>query len=146
MRQFNYFANGGPYPGTCLSCGNNKELFDLGKDQQTGGSYLLCNKCVSEISSFTGHILREPAMKEHDHLKSHVSELEAQLKRVPNLVEGLIDGVRSSVADFVLAVSSGDDSSGSAPVSDDSENRRKPGRPRKTENSDNEAPSEPASE
>lgn len=146
MRQFNYFANGGPYPGTCLSCGNNKELFDMGKDQQTGGSYLVCNKCVSEIASFTGHILREPAMKEHDHLKSHVNELEAQLKRVPDLVEGLINGVRSSVADFVLAVSSSSDDSGDISVQDGSEGPRKPGRPRKTKDSDDEAPSEPISE
>ena len=146
MRQFNYFANGGPYPGTCFSCGNNKELFDMGKDQQTGGSHLLCNKCVSEIASFTGHILREPAMKEHDHLKSHITELEAQLKRVPNLVEGLIDGVRSSVADFVLAVSSSSDDGGDIPVQDGAESPRKPSRPRKTKDSDDEAPSEPASE
>lgn len=146
MRQFNYFANGGPYPGTCFSCGNNKELFDMGKDQQTGGSYLLCNKCVSEIASFTGHILREPAMKEYDHLKSHASELEAQLKRVPNLVEGLIDGVRSSVADFVLAVSSSSDNSGDIPVQDGSKDSDKPARPRKAKNSDNETPSESASE
>ena len=146
MRQFNYFANGGPYPGTCFSCGNNKELFDMGKDQQTGGSYLLCNKCVSEIAAFTDHIKRGPAMKEHDHLKSHIAELEKELKRVPDLVEGLIDGVRSSVADFVLAVSSSSNDSGNLPVSDDSKNNRKPSRPRKTENSDDETPSESASE
>ena len=94
------------HPGTCFSCGNNKELFDMGKDQQTGGSYLLCNKCVSEIAAFTDHIPRKPAMREHDHLKAHIKELEEQLNRVPNLVEGLIDGVRNTVADFVLAVSS----------------------------------------
>lgn len=146
MRQFNYFANGGPYPGTCFSCGNNKELFDMGKDQQTGGSYLLCNKCVSEIAAFTDHIPRKPAIEEHDHLKAHIKELEAQVKQVPNLIEGLIDGVRNSVADFVLAVSSSSDDSGSVPVQDGTESPRKPGRPRKTTNSDNEAPSEPASE
>ena len=146
MRQFNYFANGGPYPGTCFSCGNNKELFDMGKDQQTGGSYLLCTRCVSEIAAFTDHIPRKPAIEQHDHLKAHNKELEAQLNQVPNLVEGLINGIRSSVADFVLAVSSSSDNSGSVSVSDGTESPRKPGRPRKTADSNNEASSEPAGE
>lgn len=146
MRQFNYFANGGPFPGTCLSCGNNKDLYDLGKDEVTNASYLLCNRCVADIAIFTGHILREPAMREHDHLRNHIAELEAQVKRVPDLVEGLINGVRSSVADFVLAVSSSSNDGGSVPVQDGTESPRKPGRPRKAADSDNETPSEPASE
>jgi len=142
MRQFNYFANGGPFPGTCLSCGNNKELFDLGKDEVTSASYLLCNRCVSELASFTGHILKEPAMREFDHLKSHIAELEAQVKKAPELVEGLINGIRSTVADFVLAVSSSSDNSRSVSVQDDSGNTSKPARPRKAKNSDDETPSE----
>ena len=137
MRQFNYFANGGPYPGQCLSCGNNKELFDLGKDQQTGSSYLLCTRCVAEVATFTGYILREPAMREADHLKAHIRELEAQVKSVPAQVEGLINGIRSSVADFVLAVSSSSDDNGGVSVQDDSADASKPARPRKTKNSDN---------
>lgn len=146
MRQFNYFANGGPFPGQCLSCGNNKELYDLGKDQQTGSSYLLCTRCVSEIASFTGHILREPAVRELNHLKAHIRELENQVKSVPAQVEGLINGIRSSVADFVLAVSSSSDGDSRVSVQDGSESPRKPARPRKAANSDNETPSEPASE
>lgn len=137
MRQFNYFANGGPFPGTCLSCGNNKELYDLGKDQRDGESYLLCTRCVSEIASFAGYILREPAMKEYDHLRKHNHELEAQLKAVPTLVEGLIDGIRSSVSDFVLAVSSSGDGGSNSPVQDGAKAGRKPSGARKTEDSDN---------
>ena len=137
MRQFNYFANGGPFPGTCLSCGNNKELYDLGKDQQTSSSYLLCTRCVAEIANFTGYILREPAVKEHDHLKAHIRTLETQLAAVPQQVEGLIDGIRSNVANFVLGITdSAKPASGSA-VQDDAEAPRKPSRPRKTEDSDN---------
>jgi hypothetical protein len=146
MRQFNYFANGGPFPGTCLSCGNNKELFDLGKDEVTNASHLLCTRCISEIASFNGYILREPAMKELDHLKAHTRQLEAQVEAVPTLVEGLINGIRSSVADFVLAVSSSGDNGGSVSIQDGTEGHRKPGRPRKAADSDNETPSEPASE
>lgn len=136
MRQFNYFANGGPYPGVCLSCGNNKELYDLGKDVQDGRSYLLCQRCVSEVAGFTGYILREPAMREHDHLKAHIKELEAQLNKVPALVEGLINGVRSSVADFVLAVSSSDDVPSNSAVSNNAKGSRKPAGPREAANSD----------
>lgn len=136
MRQFNYFANGGPFPGTCFSCGNNKELYDMGKDEQTQASYLLCTRCVSEIAAFTGYILREPAVREHDHLKSHIADLEGQLKAVPKKIEGLIDGIRSNVADFVLAVSSSDDVDSNSPVQDDAKPSPKPVRNRKTEDSD----------
>jgi hypothetical protein len=135
MRQFNFFANGGPFPGVCFSCGNNKELYDLGKDQQNGTSYLLCTRCISEIASFTGYISREPAMKEYDHLKQHNTELDAQLKAVPTLVEGLINGIRSSVSDFVLAVSSSSDSGSDSPVQDGAKASRKPSGARKTEDS-----------
>lgn len=137
MRQFNYFANGGPYPGVCLSCGNNKELYDLGKDPVDGRSFLVCTRCVAEIANFTGYILREPAMREHDHLKKHIKDLETKLDKVPNLVEGLINGVRSSVADFVLAVSSSDDIPSNSAVQDDAERGSKPARPRKAADSDN---------
>jgi len=137
MRHFNYFENGGPYPGTCLSCGNNKTLYDLGKDQGTGGSHLLCTNCVSELASFTGHILREPAIKEYDHLKAHSAELEKQLKAIPNLVEGLIDGIRSNVADFVLTVSDSSNRSSSKPVQNDTKASSKPAGPRKAKDSDN---------
>lgn len=137
MRQFNYFANGGPYPGVCLSCGNNKELYDMGKDPVDGRSFLVCTRCVAEIASFTGYILREPAMREHDHLKKHIKDLETKLDKVPNLVEGLINGVRSSVADFVLAVSSSDDVPSNSAVQDDAERSSKPARPRKAADSDN---------
>jgi hypothetical protein len=137
MRQFNFFANGGPFPGSCLSCGNNKELYDLGKDEVTNSSYLLCTRCVSEISSFTGHILREPAVREMDHLKSHVKDLETKLAQVPAQIEGLINGIRNSTADFVLAVSSSSNVPSDSSVSDDAEGSRKPARPRKTADSDN---------
>lgn len=137
MRQFNFFVNGGPFPGSCLSCGNNKMLYDLGKDEVTNASYLLCTRCISEISSFTGHILREPAVRELDHLKSHIAELEAQLANVPAQVEGLINGIRNTTADFVLAVSSVSNVPSDSPVSDDAEGSRKPARPRKAADSYN---------
>lgn len=146
MRQFNFFANGGPFPGTCLSCGNNKELFDIGKDQQTGGSYLLCEKCVGEVASFAGYIQREPTLREFDHLKAHIVSLEQQMKTVPNLVEGLINGIRSSVTDFVLAVSDSGDNDNNLSVQDGTKDDDKPNRTRKTTNSNNKAPIESASE
>jgi hypothetical protein len=75
-------------------------------------------------------------MRESDHLKSHIKELESQLEKMPAQVEGLIDGIRRSTADFVLAVSSSSNVPSDSSVSDDAEGRRKPGRPRKTEDSD----------
>jgi hypothetical protein len=146
MRQFNYFANGGPFPGTCLSCGNNKELYDLGKDEQTNSSHLLCTRCIGELATTTGYTLRSIAMREAEHLKAHNKELESQLKAVPAQIEGLIDGIRNNVANFVLAVSSSDDSNNSKAVQDDPTNGSGAARPRKTENSNNKAPSKSASQ
>lgn len=146
MRQFNYFANGGPYPGTCLSCGNNKELFDLGKAEADGSSYLLCTRCIAEIADFTGYTRKDVAVKEIDHMKAHIKDLEQQLKSVPNKVEELINGIRSSVADFVLTVSDSGDGVSVVPVQDDSEGNGKPDNSGKAKNSNNKAPSKSASQ
>ena len=146
MRQFNYFANGGPYPGTCLSCGNNKELFDLGKAEADGSSHLLCTRCIAELAEHTGYTRKDVAVKEIDHMKAHIKDLEQQLKAVPNNVEELINGIRSSVADFVLTVSDGSDGVSVVPVQNDSESNGKPSTSGKTKNSNNKAPSKSASQ
>lgn len=107
-RHFIYFENGGPFPGVCQSCGNNKTLYDLGGQALAGGSNLLCKKCVIEIATFIGYVEEEPLREQMYNLEADIEAHERELARVPDLVDGLINGIRSSVTDFVFAVSYSD--------------------------------------
>lgn len=106
MRHFNFYENGGPFPSTCVSCGNNKELFDLGRPLPfNGGSALLCITCSKEIAEFIGYTDPTPLEEELEELTALNVSRETAINRIPNLVEGLIDGIRGKLTDFVFAVS-----------------------------------------
>jgi hypothetical protein len=117
MRHFNYFENGGPAPSSCISCGAIKELFEVGQ-LAYGGMAQLCLKCVKELAVFVGYAEKAPLELEIDLLKNDVEAHEIELARVPDKVEGLINGIRSNVTDFIFAVSYGVDADKSAPVQD----------------------------
>jgi hypothetical protein len=120
MRHFNYFENGGPAPSTCISCGAVKELFEIGQ-LLSGGMAQLCKKCVHELAVFNGYALEAPLQEQIGLLENDVEAHEIELARVPDKVEELINGIRSSVTDFIFAVSYGVDADKSAPVQDAAE-------------------------
>lgn len=120
MRHFNYFENGGPAPSQCISCGAVKELFEVGQ-LLTGGMAQICLRCSQELATFIGYVEQAPLQLEIDLLKNDVEAHEIELARVPDKVEGLINGIRSSVTDFIFAVSYGVDANKPAPVQDDSD-------------------------
>ena len=119
MRHFNYFQNGGPAPSQCISCGAVKELFEVGQ-LLTGGMAQICLRCSQELATFIGYVEAAPMQLEIDLLKNDIEAHEMELARVPEKVEGLINGIRSSVTDFIFAVSYGIDADKPAPVQDDS--------------------------
>lgn len=122
MRHFHYYENGGPAPSLCMSCGGNKQLFDLGRPIPiTNGMAQLCLTCVKEIALFIGFADRAPLDAEIDRLKSEIVSRETELATIPNHVEDLINGVRSSLTDFIFAVSYSDNADQPAPVQDNSD-------------------------
>lgn len=118
MRHFNYFENGGPAPSSCISCGAVKELFEIGQLFQ-GGMAQICKKCVHELSVFNDYAPKAPYEGALAEAAGRITGLESDLNKVPNLVDGLINGIRSSVTDFIFAVSYSDDANKPAPVQDD---------------------------
>lgn len=104
-QNFIYYPNGGPYPGTCAMCGQPKDFWDINIEHRTGGSTLLCTGCISELANAIGFAPAAPMATKVEELETKISELEQQLKKIPTEIEGLIDGIRSRVTDFVLAVS-----------------------------------------
>ena len=121
MRHFNYYENGGPFPSACVSCGANKKLFGLTRELLSGGEAQICETCTKELALFIGWADREPLDVEIDILKMDVEAHERELAKVPDHVEELINGIRSSVTDFVFAVSYSDGDDKSEPVQDDAE-------------------------
>ncbi len=116
MTHYNFFPQGAPYPGICVACRSNKDLFDLGADLLSGGNAMLCLQCVNNLAEFTGQAPKQPFLDEIAQLKKEIVSRETELAKVPDLVEGLINGIRSSVTDFVFAVSYGDSVSSEEPV------------------------------
>ena len=119
MRHFNYFENGGPAPSSCLSCGAPKKLFDLGREiPVAGGMAQICFTCVVELAAVAGYAEKVPLDAQLASAKADIARLEQELSKVPNLVDGLINGIRTSVTDFVFAVSYSDDIDKSESVQD----------------------------
>ena len=114
MRHFIYFENGGPFPGTCISCGATKELYDVGGTRFDGGNNLLCKRCIGELAVFTGYVPEAPLAELIELKEEEIGLLNDQLNRIPGEVEELINGIRSRVTDFVFAVSYSDSASDSS--------------------------------
>lgn len=106
MRHFIYFENGGPFPGTCLSCGTTTELYHLDRDLLSGGVALLCKRCAVELAEFMGYAPIADTKRTIQELEETVESLQIKLNNIPNEVETLIDSIRNSVASFVLSISS----------------------------------------
>jgi hypothetical protein len=79
----------------------------------------LCLTCISELAEFTGFAPSAPMVAEIASLKSDIVSRETELAKVPTKVEDLINGIRSSVTDFIFAVSYSDDTDKHTNVSND---------------------------
>lgn len=147
MRHFNYFENGGPAPSACLSCGNNKQLFDLGRELPiTGGMAQVCLTCAKELAAAVGYAPEAPLQDEISTLKAELVSRETELAKIPNHIEELINGVRSSVTDFIFAVSYSDSTDIDSTVSNDDGAKPRSNQGRKVAQRDDSASSELASE
>lgn len=116
MKHYNFFTTSAPYPGVCVGCRSNKDLFDLGADLLSGGNAMLCLQCVNSLAEFTGQAPKQPYLDEIAQLKKDIVSRETELASVPAQVEGLINGIRSSVTDFIFAVSYSGSVSSEEPV------------------------------
>lgn len=146
MRHFNYFENGGPAPSSCLSCGNPKQLFDLGREIPiAGGMAQVCRTCVTELAVAIGYAEKAPLdeiiKKQQDDAKLYIE----QLAEVPNQVDGLINGIRGSVTDFIFAVSYGNNPGKPEVVSDIPVSNSGEHEASKAASGQRKAPSKPAS-
>lgn len=122
MRHFHYYENGGPAPSSCMSCGRNNQLFDLGREiPVAGGMAQLCLTCTKEIALFIGYAEKAPLDAEIAQLKTDIVSRETEIAVIPNHTEELINGIRRSLTDFIFAISYSDHADKSAPVQDDPE-------------------------
>lgn len=134
-RPYVVFPNGAPFPGTCVGCKSNVELHDLGADLLSGGNAMLCRQCVTDLAEFNEWAPEAPLLAEIERLKSELASKEAVIKNIPNNIEGLINGIRNSVSDFVLTISGGSDSGSGVPVQESQLSDSGASKPRKAKSS-----------
>jgi hypothetical protein len=144
-RHFVVFANGGPFPGTCVGCRSNIDLHDLGADLLSGGNAMLCKQCVMDLAVFNGYAPEAPLLAKIAELEQQLVSRETTISNIPNNVEELINGIRSNVTDFILTISSSSDDSSSVPVQRPKGSNAGNGKSGKAKSSDDKARNEPAS-
>jgi hypothetical protein len=89
---------------------------------------MICLQCVNNLAEFTGQAPKQPFLDEIATLKKDIVSRETELAKVPALVEGLINGIRGNVTDFVFAVSYSDSVSSEEPVRDSKPSKPRPDR------------------
>ncbi len=77
---------------------------------------MICLQCVNDLAEFTGQAPKKTYEDRIAVLEADLVSRETEINKVPNLVEDLINGIRSSVTDFVFAVSYSDSPSSEKPV------------------------------
>ena len=144
-RHFNYHENGGPFPGTCVSCGNNKKLFNLARQLPfKAGTALICHDCVRDLAEFIGFVNPVPLEEELEELSSALVSRETELAQIPTKTEEFINGIRNQLNDFIFAISSDNYTDQPEAVRIDEASDVNAGRSGKAANSNNKAPSKPA--
>ncbi len=95
------------YPQQCIVSGypnerNQKQALDLGFDIPEYGRAYVSDLGMAWLSRQFGYVHQDAVdvqlaelAAENDHLKIRVKELEASVARIPETVEGLLDGLKS---------------------------------------------------
>ena len=105
---FRTFPNGAPYPGTCLRCGNNRDLVELGYIAQHEFGAYYCTRCIAELATNRGFVTSESFASEVSSSQSKISELEAQVNAIPNLIKEFSNDISNIVSNFVVSLASVD--------------------------------------
>lgn len=88
---------------------------------------MICAQCVNDLAEFTGQAPKQPLLDEIAKLKAEIVSRETDLAKIPNEVEGLINGIRNSVTDFIFAVSYSGSVSSEEPIQDPEPSSDRPG-------------------
>jgi hypothetical protein len=112
---------------------------------QSGGHALICLRCIDELAAFTGNAPKQPYEDKIATLEAEIVSRETELNKVPSLVEGLIDGIRSTVTDFVFAVSDSSSPSSEKPIQKSEPIQPGHDEVSKTSNRHDKAPKQPVS-
>jgi hypothetical protein len=87
-------------------CGINRDLWQLGFEHYLGGDAMACTVCISELAMNIGYAPEQPLQDIIVSRETEIAELQAQINRIPNHTEGLINAIRTNVSDFVFTISS----------------------------------------
>jgi hypothetical protein len=95
-----------PYTA-CQRCNTVEDVYIVAPvipESDVGG--FLCPNCLGELAVFAGYVSREKHDSIVDELEKTVYDQQAKIDQIPNLMEKVIDGANSLLADFVVSVAS----------------------------------------
>jgi hypothetical protein len=95
-----------PYTA-CQRCNTNEDVYIVAPvipESDVGG--FLCPNCLSELAIFAGYVKGETHNSLVEELEKALADQQAKINEIPNLMEKVIDGANSLLADFVVSVAS----------------------------------------
>ena len=106
MSHFHFHENGGPFPGSCVRCGNNRRLWQLGTIPASNMAALLCDRCLQEIAVFSGFVTGSTYAIQVATSMEKITKQKAQLDATPELLRKFSHDVSSLISDFVTSLAS----------------------------------------
>jgi hypothetical protein len=97
-----------------------------------------------DLAAFIGWTPEAPLLAKIAELEQEIASRENTITKIPDHVEELINGIRSSVTDFILTVSGSSDNSSSVPVQRPKGSNAGNGKSGKAKSSDDKARNESA--
>jgi len=102
---FLFHENGGPFPGSCLRCGNNKKLWQVGTIPSSNMTALVCDKCITELATFAGFVTQKVHNDYVATAEKTTEELKAKVDATPKLMEKFTHDITSTIGNFVTSLS-----------------------------------------
>lgn len=98
---FRFYEAAAPFPGTCLRCGTDKKLWELGMIRATNIGAYYCDPCLCELGSFAGLESKAGFEEQLDTLEKTINTLTAQVEGTPELAKELIHDLNNLFSNFV---------------------------------------------
>jgi hypothetical protein len=105
---------------------------------------MICKQCITDLAAFIDWAPEAPLLAKIAELEQEIASRENTITQIPDHIEELINGIRSSVTDFILTISGSGDSSSSAPVQSVKDSDAGNGKAGKGKSSNAKARNEPA--
>lgn len=110
MTHFRFYANGAPFPATCVFSGDTKDLWEIGSMTVQGQplTVLLSDRVLHELAAQAGFIEKQKYVDLETEMTAKFAKQEAQIEVTPNLIKEFLNDINGIIGNFVTSLASVD--------------------------------------